>query len=109
MNNIIQDRFVIRGMVCTIETTDGGCSKHDTLRVTADGREITDSWGESPMNSAYQGRDNLKFSRVHGAARRSMVKRILRECVVREIQAHEVLCLQQIEDGEIDEKTGEEI
>ena len=106
MNNI-KDKFVIRGMVCTIETTDGGCPKHDTLRVTADGREITNSWGESPMNSAYQ-RDGLKFSRVYGAARKRMIKRILRECALDEIQAHADFCLQQIEDGEIDAVTGEE-
>ena len=107
MNNIIEETFCINGMNCTIETTDGGDPKHDTLRVIVNNREITDSWGESPMNSAYQSR-GLKFSRVHGAARRSMIKRILRECVVQEIQAHEVFCLQLVEDGEIDAVTGEE-
>ncbi len=109
MNNIIEDTFDINGMICRIKTTDGGCPKHDKLNVIVDGREITDSWGESPMNSAYQSRDGLKFSMVHGAARRSMIKRILRECVVQEIQAHADFCLQQIEDGEIDVRTGETV
>ncbi len=104
--NIIQDKFVIRGMVCTIETTDGGCPKHDTLRVTADGLVVTDIYGEcSPLSAAYS---CCQFFGVHGAARRSMLRKILRECVAHEIQAHEVYCLQQIEDGEIDAVTGEE-
>ena len=106
----IQDRFTVRGMNCTIETTDGGVAEsRATLYVTADGRVVTDASGYcSPIYAAYNGRDGWKLRTTHGAARDSMIRRILRDAVVAEIEAHAAFCRQQIEDGEIDIETGKE-
>lgn len=92
----IRDRFTIRGMDCEIETTDGGRPEsHATLYVSVDGRTITDASGYcSPIYAAYAGRNGWKLRTTHGAARNSMIRRILREAVEAEIDAHIDWCMQ---------------
>ena len=76
-------------------STDG---THDQFRVTTnDGAlTITDNFGEcNPLRSAW-GDHRYRFT--HGAARRSMENRCVRESVEYEIEAHADFCRQLIED-----------
>lgn len=107
----IQGRFDIRGMDCFIETTDGVVSDSRAhLYVEIDGRVITDASGYcSPIYNYCHGLDGWRLRTTYGAARNSMIRRILRDAVGAEIDAHAEFCMQQIEDGEIDPETGADI
>lgn len=96
----IRDRFTIRGMDCEIETTDGERPENQaTLYVSVDGRTITDASGYcSPIYAAYSGRNGWKLRTTYGAARDSMIRRILREAVIAEIEAHADWCRQMAEE-----------
>lgn len=106
----IAARFDIYGIPCFIETTDGDVAEsRATLYVEVDGRVITDAYGYcSPLYAAYSGRDGWKFARLHGAARQSMIRHILRTCVYDEIDAHINYCWQLVESGELNAATGRE-
>lgn len=93
----IQDSFTIRGMDCYIEATDGERPEsHATLYVVVDGRVITDSSGYcSPIYEAYNGRNGWRLRTTYGAARNSMIRRILRDAVEAEIEAHADWCRQE--------------
>lgn len=93
----IRDRFTIRGMDCEIETTDGERPESRAmLYVSVAGRTITDTSGYcSPIYSAYSGRNGWKLRTTYGAARNSMIRRILREAVEAEIEAHVDWCRQE--------------
>ena len=106
----ITARFEIYGMPCFIETTDGGVAESRArLYVEVNGRVITDACGYcSPIYAAYTYADGYRLANTHGAAHTSMIRRILRECVEREIDAHIDFCWQLIETGEVDASTGRE-
>ena len=75
----------------------------DSFRVTADNGNfvLTDSWGEcNPLRSLWS---DWRYQTVHGAARDAMELKCIKNAVEREIEAHMEFCLQQIEDGEIDQ------